>query len=136
MGPTPTSLRADQYVPLVREVLDRTGWSQAELARRIGVSRTTVNAWLKGRSPPSFTNLARIESAADALSLRVGWSIAGEGEPVHLDDVEARLVRDLRRLAVLDCVRADETLAQLGALVQHALSRAGGAPLEDNGRGA
>jgi DNA-binding transcriptional regulator YiaG len=37
----------------VRALLDRLGWSQGELARRIGAHRVSVNQWATGvREPP------------------------------------------------------------------------------------
>jgi len=38
----------------IRELRARKGWSQAELARRLGVSRQTVIAIEKGRYDPSL----------------------------------------------------------------------------------
>ncbi|WP_459205475.1 helix-turn-helix transcriptional regulator [Pseudomonas sp. MLB6B] len=47
----------------VRELRAERGWSQAELATRLGVSRQTVNAIETGRYDPSLPlafNLARL----------------------------------------------------------------------------
>jgi len=38
----------------LRELRASQGWSQAELAERVGVSRQTVNAVETGRSEPSL----------------------------------------------------------------------------------
>lgn len=37
---------------IIREALDITGWSQPEMARRIGVHKHTVQDWLQGRQRP------------------------------------------------------------------------------------
>ncbi|MCI5044139.1 MAG: helix-turn-helix transcriptional regulator [Aquisalinus sp.] len=41
----------DNMLPQLR---DEQGWSQGELAKRLGVSRQTVNALEKGRYDPSL----------------------------------------------------------------------------------
>lgn len=49
---------------LIREARSRARISQSELARRSGVSRTTVNAYERGRREPSVDALARLLDAA------------------------------------------------------------------------
>ena len=44
----------------VRELRTDQGWSQAELAERLGVSRQTVNAIETGRYEPSLSLALRI----------------------------------------------------------------------------
>ena len=39
----------------IRELRDSTGWTQADLARELNVSRQTVNALEAGRWDPSLT---------------------------------------------------------------------------------
>jgi transcriptional regulator with XRE-family HTH domain len=38
------------------------GWTQQELADRIGVSRTAVTQWESGRTTPTANNLAAVAS--------------------------------------------------------------------------
>ena len=47
---------------------DEKNVSDVELARRVGVSRQTINAIVNGRSDPS---LRRLHEVADALEVRV-----------------------------------------------------------------
>ncbi|AZC27601.1 MULTISPECIES: helix-turn-helix transcriptional regulator [Pseudomonas] len=47
----------------VRELRTRQGWSQAELATRLGVSRQTVNAIETGRYDPSLPLAFKIAQA-------------------------------------------------------------------------
>lgn len=44
----------------VRELRTERGWTQAELAERLGVSRNSVNAIETGRYEPSLTLAMRI----------------------------------------------------------------------------
>lgn len=67
----PTSwLHADHYIEfsgaLLRAYRTDEGWSQAELARRVGCSRAQMSNWECGRQTP---NLANIDALADALGI-------------------------------------------------------------------
>ena len=52
----------------VRQILRESGLSQAELARRAGVPRSVVNAYLKGSRDPGTDALTRL-AAAGGLEL-------------------------------------------------------------------
>lgn len=56
---------------LVKEIRDRSGLSQAELARRAGLPRSVVNAYLKGSREPGGDALVRL-AAAGGLELQLG----------------------------------------------------------------
>lgn len=56
---------------LVREIRERSGLSQAELARRSGLPRSVVNAYLKGSREPGADALARL-AVAGGFELRLG----------------------------------------------------------------
>jgi transcriptional regulator with XRE-family HTH domain len=55
---------------LVGEILRHSGLSQAELARRAGIQRSVLNAYLHGSREPGGAALLRI-AAAGGMSLRV-----------------------------------------------------------------
>lgn len=55
----------------VEQVLSESGLSQAELARRAGMPRSVVNAYLKGSREPGADALARL-AAAGGFELRLG----------------------------------------------------------------
>jgi transcriptional regulator with XRE-family HTH domain len=55
---------------LMDEIRDRSGLSQAELARRAGLPRSVLNVYLHGRREPSAEALARI-AAAGGLDLKL-----------------------------------------------------------------
>ncbi|HET7454732.1 MAG TPA: helix-turn-helix transcriptional regulator [Solirubrobacterales bacterium] len=48
---------------LIRDVIAQSGLSQAELARRAGVPRSVLNAYLKGHREPGADALLRIVAA-------------------------------------------------------------------------
>lgn len=58
-------------VSLAKEIQERSGLSQAELARRAGMSRSVVNAYVKGAREPGVDALARLAAAA-GLELQLG----------------------------------------------------------------
>jgi transcriptional regulator with XRE-family HTH domain len=49
---------------LIREIRRESGLSQAELARRAGVTRSVLNAYARGRRQPGVDALALIAAAA------------------------------------------------------------------------
>lgn len=49
---------------LVAELVDRSGLSQAELARRAGISRSVLNVYIHGRREPGSDALIRLAAAA------------------------------------------------------------------------
>lgn len=51
---------------LIAVVLQRSGLSQAELARRAGLPRSVLNAYLKGHREPGADALLRIAAAGGA----------------------------------------------------------------------
>jgi transcriptional regulator with XRE-family HTH domain len=56
---------------MVKEILRRSGLSQAELARRAGMPRSVVNVYLRGHREPGSGALARL-AAAGGLQLELG----------------------------------------------------------------
>jgi transcriptional regulator with XRE-family HTH domain len=49
---------------LIEEMLGRSGLTQAELARRAGIPRSVLNAYLRGHREPGAEALQRIAAAA------------------------------------------------------------------------
>lgn len=58
---------------LTKQIVADSGFSQAELARRSGLPRSVVNAYLKGSREPGAEALARL-AAAGGFELRLGRS--------------------------------------------------------------
>lgn len=55
---------AGSAASLLAEILERSGLSQAELARRAGLPRSVVNAYLRGSREPGAEATLRIAAAA------------------------------------------------------------------------
>lgn len=55
---------------LIGEIHQRSGLSQAELARRAGIPRSVLNAYLRGTREPGADALLRI-AAAGGMDLRI-----------------------------------------------------------------
>lgn len=104
---------------LVKEIKDRSGLSQAELARRSGLPRSVVNAYLRGSREPGADALARL-AAAGGLELQLGR----REPPVDAERAGRILVQVLelaealpfRSRAELDYPRLSDRLAPKGAL--------------------
>lgn len=46
----------------IMTVILRSGYSQSEFGRRIGISQTTVSQWMTGRTIPSIKSVAKIKA--------------------------------------------------------------------------
>ena len=49
------------YIKNIKKILDKTGWSQSQLAQKLGVTFATVNRWLNHRTRPHPGQLRQIE---------------------------------------------------------------------------
>jgi transcriptional regulator with XRE-family HTH domain len=72
------------------EILRRSGLSQAELARRAGMSRSVVNAYIRGKREPGADALARL-AAAGGFDL----TLSPRRPPVDVDRASKILVQVL-----------------------------------------
>ncbi|MDK3018007.1 helix-turn-helix domain-containing protein [Pseudodonghicola flavimaris] len=105
---------------------EAAGMTQSQLARRLGVKRTTVRAWEEDLSEPRANKLSMM---AGLLNVSIMWLLTGEGDgmtaPVDEDDEDGRDLRqllgelrslqsDMRALAE----RAARTEKKLRALVE------------------
>jgi transcriptional regulator with XRE-family HTH domain len=72
------------------EILSRSGLTQAELARRAGMPRSVVNAYVRGRREPGSDALARL-AAAGGFEL----TLAPRRPPVDVDRASRILVQVL-----------------------------------------
>ncbi|GIE32887.1 hypothetical protein Ait01nite_059320 [Actinoplanes italicus] len=61
----------------VRELRERRGWSQAQLARESGMTQSAVARFEAGGTVPTLPVLERLAAALD-VTLRVGFEARGE----------------------------------------------------------
>jgi CheY-like chemotaxis protein/DNA-binding XRE family transcriptional regulator len=76
---------------LVLTIRRETGESQEALARRLGVSFATVNAWERGRTVPRRVHEAQLLELAKRLGLRTGLSVLA----IDDDPASCAIVDDL-----------------------------------------
>jgi transcriptional regulator with XRE-family HTH domain len=75
---------------LIGEIQERSGLSQAELARRAGIPRSVLNAYLHGGREPGADALLRIAAAGG-----MGLSVDRRQPPVDADRASRILVQVL-----------------------------------------
>lgn len=44
----------------IKKLLQETGWSQAELGRRVGISQQSIQKWVHGITSPTSSNLDKL----------------------------------------------------------------------------
>lgn len=84
------SLAGAPAASLVNQIRSRSGLSQAELARRAGLPRSVVNAYLHGNREPGGDTLARL-AAAGGFEL----GLAARRPPVDVERAGRILVQVL-----------------------------------------
>ncbi len=60
----------------LQQVLDETGMSQSDLARKMKVNQPQINHWTAGRQTPSYHNIVKILRAIPTLDAH--WLLTGE----------------------------------------------------------
>ena len=81
----------------IKQLREARGWTQAELARRLNISRNGVNTWEQGLSMPSphfLVELAKIFSVSTDFLLGV--------ESLHTINVSDLSVKDVAMLTDLE----------------------------------
>lgn len=77
----------------IKELRQARGWTQADLARRLSITRNGVNSWEQGLSPASLVDLARLFSVSTDYLLGV--------KPLNTVNVTGLDERDVAILAEL-----------------------------------
>lgn len=85
----------------IGELRSARGWSQVELAKRLGVAKQTVSNWENENIQPSIEMLVRLAklfrvSTDFLLGLETIPRMSVEGLPVHVVAHIAQLVEDYR----------------------------------------
>lgn len=83
------------YQKTLQQVLAASGWTQEELAQRLGVSFATLNSWVNGKSVPArFANKQAIEDVS--------------AEILGANDVDAKSLKELKLKASKQKLTAEE----------------------------
>ncbi|MEX0317006.1 MULTISPECIES: helix-turn-helix transcriptional regulator [unclassified Ruegeria] len=102
---------------------EAAGMSQSEMARRLGVKKSTVAAWEQDLSEPRANRLSMM---AGMLNVSIMWLLTGEGEgmdaPADIDEgdadlaamaAELRAIRGEMRTTAERAARLEKRLRQL-----------------------
>ena len=83
MYPNAGTVTGSTFPAALRVLVDERGMSQAELARRLGVSAQSVSSWIVGNSTPTMANVIRLE---DELAAERGSLLAPAGYAINNTD--------------------------------------------------
>ncbi|TDK41014.1 helix-turn-helix domain-containing protein [Antarcticimicrobium luteum] len=84
---------------------EASGMTQAQLARRLGVKKTTVRGWEEDLSEPRANKLSMM---AGLLNVSIMWLLTGEGDGMDGPANETTEAQDLAAvLGELRAIRAD-----------------------------
>ncbi len=86
---------------VIRRAMEAKDWSQARLAREVGVTRQTISSWLKGDAAP---NRKRAPIVAQKLGIPLS-SISGDPGRINVAAISAEGVEH-RSVPILDWVNA------------------------------
>ena len=80
----------------IRQLRQSENWTQDELARKIGVSRTVVGCYEAGTKMPSYTTLIRI---ADVFGTTTDYILrGGELQPMGAEELPDEQITALRTI--------------------------------------
>lgn len=83
----------------IRDIRDKNGLTQEELARKMSITRSSVNAWEMGISMPSPENLVRL---SDIFNVSTDYILGVDNrETVSIDnlsDEEKKIVYELVKI--------------------------------------
>ena len=92
----------DRFARWLDATVSNLGWSNRELAERVGVHESVVSRWLTGRSSPSTENLETLAGvlSVDFLALAVTAGLISErqGEPLPMPPPIAERARIKQQL--------------------------------------
>ena len=103
----------------IRRAREATGYSSAQLARRIGVKTTTVAGWEHDRAAPRTNRLTML---AGVLGVSPTWLLHGLGEAPAREAIRGELavlsssleaVKELHRRSGEAIARLEEQIARL-----------------------
>lgn len=88
-----------KFADRLKELRKENGWTQDELAEKLGISRSAVGMYEQGRREPDFEML---DLAADVFDVSVGFMTGGpeRGSYPRLEAYVEGLARMLRKMGV------------------------------------
>lgn len=112
----------------------KAGWSQEELASRLGVSRQAVSKWETGEAEPE---VAKLRLLAQVFEVSIDWLLSEEDEPIesgaaaqpqpdrleHLPGILGRLFRRYGYLAGVYVTISGLGIALIGFLARYMSKR-------------
>lgn len=104
---------------VLKKLREDVGMSQAELAKKIGVSQSTVGMWESGRNSPEFNNLQKIASIFD---VSIGFLVEGVEEPHKKGNwipVLGKVQAGIPTTAVEDILDYEEITPEMAAQGEH-----------------
>lgn len=102
---------------LVSAIRETGGYSQEALARELGVSFATVNAWERGRSQPRPSHLRSLRSMAQSLGIRTDIMVlAIDDDPATCAVIEGMVAGASTPAAVKTTTDPFDALILSGAL--------------------
>jgi transcriptional regulator with XRE-family HTH domain len=85
----------------IKTLREEKGWSQSELARRVGVERAAVSQWESGQTKELKGK--NLDAVCRELECRSAWLISGKGprqEQAQVNDDKALYLSEKQRLLV------------------------------------
>jgi transcriptional regulator with XRE-family HTH domain len=83
----------------IRRARARRGWTQYDLATRVGTTPATVSRWERGRARPRWAKLRSLAQVLEVSPAELGRSLDGHGRPdPRLESVAARIAQALDEL--------------------------------------
>ena len=79
----------------IRWLIELRGYTQVELAKKMGLTQASVSNWITGDSrKPSAPSLLKLAAALDA---NPHWIITGEGDPLQMQVIGKKAEEELLR---------------------------------------
>lgn len=110
----------------IRELRKKNGWSQAELAARLGISQSAIGMYEQGRREPDTRNLLRIARIFNvSVDYLIGASmLEGQFDPAQIaHTVAGDLMEQPALMFSADCYTEQE-LADIRAVIEQTLRTA------------
>ena len=83
----------------VKSIRKERGWTQDDLAKRVGVSRSAVGNWEQGLREPEFETL---EAVADVFNVDLDYLVGNKAPDLSVDE-----------RYVVECMRSDYHMADM-----------------------